>query len=496
MQREHILHRIKRICFENPGKRAVVSSTGSISFGALWRESDILARRISETRQDNEPIIVYGSKSPAMIVSFLACAKAGHEYCPIDVSMPKNRISDIMDTIGEPLVIATEAFPINTDNLINIDHKYNLSISGCQVADINEKSWINKDDTIYIIFTSGSTGKPKGVEISADNLASFAEWSGEMFPGDMPILNQAAFSFDLSVMDLYSALTTGSTLCCTDKTMQHNIIATIDYIKTCEVGYIVSTPSFVNTLLAEPSFNSENLPNLKGFRFCGEKLTERTAEAIFRAFPDISIINTYGPTECTVAVTGVEITRDMINSEHGIPIGRPKPGCQISFDNGEIIISGDTVGKGYYRNEEKTAQGFFINDESLRSYRTGDLGYEADGLLYFSGRADSQIKLNGYRIELQDIEANLEELDEISEAVVLAKRKNDAIRYLVAIVVLSDAGDVPKSKEESFDRALKIRNALSEKLPAYMIPKIVTFIDRMPLNANCKIDRKRLEELI
>ena len=90
MQREHILHRIKRICLENPGKRAVVSSTGSISFGALWRESDILARRINEIRQDNEPIIVYGSKSPAMIVSFLACAKAGHAYCPIEVSMPKN----------------------------------------------------------------------------------------------------------------------------------------------------------------------------------------------------------------------------------------------------------------------------------------------------------------------------------------------------------------------------------------------------------------------
>lgn len=221
-------------------------------------------------------------------------------------------------------------------------------------------------------------------------------------------------------------------------------------------------------------------------------------------FPSAKVINTYGPTESTVAVTSVEITREMIAGDDELPIGVPKPGSRIyvakekvgitkTRKKSEIIIAGDTVSPGYYKNPEKTEE-VFVPGASYREnsvvYRTDDEGYFAeDGMLYYSGRIDLQIKFHGYRIELGDIEKNLVSIDDVSAAAVLPKSAEGRIRHLVAFLV------APNLTGEYSDRKA-IKEQLKVKLPDYMVPKKIVFVEKMPLTDNGKIDRKKLGEML
>ena len=229
------------------------------------------------------------------------------------------------------------------------------------------------------------------------------------------------------------------------------------------------------------------MPELKSFIFCGEKLDRSTAAKLRMRFPEAAVINTYGPTESTVAVTAVEITDDMIESGKELPIGIAKPGTRISLDpeNKEIIISGDTVSKGYFRDKEKSEAVFAEDEAGERNYRTGDSGFFDGDMLYYTGRLDFQIKLHGYRIELGDIESNLMDIEGVERAVVLPTTKNGKIRYLSAYIM---AGREMEKNE--------IKKKLAEKLPEYMVPKRILFLDSMPLNNNGKVDRKALEKMI
>lgn len=489
-----LIKRLEQTCLEKGDKTAIISNGIKLSFHDLWEQSNNLAAWLQKEHDDHRPVIVYGHKSPSMLVSFLACALSGHPYCPVDVSMPYVRIQDIINTIGDPLVLANEVFEAPDCTVISRELILEKSHEKGKVTEIETED----DETMYIIFTSGSSGKPKGVEISSDNLNRFTRWSKEFFQADNDsedgnIMNQAPFSFDLSVMDTYSALVSGKTLCLLDKDRQKEVHSILSFLKEMNIGYTVSTPSFINMLLADKGFNENNYPNIKQFLFCGETLSKETAKALMTRFPKSKIINTYGPTESTVAVTSVEIKKEHLDDHHGLPIGKPKPGTYVYIENEEIIISGDTVGKGYYKDEKKTEAAFFTDNKTgMRCYRTGDKGYIEGGMLYYSGRMDNQIKLHGYRIELGDIEVNLIQVDGIEDAVVLPKKKDGQIKSLTAFVT----GSVPCQSDGDFAASKYIKSFLTEKLPHYMIPKKIKFIDEMPLTNNGKKDRKRLEELL
>ena len=195
----------------------------------------------------------------------------------------------------------------------------------------------------YIIFTSGSTGKPKGVEVTAGNLKNFVEWSAalteEKGGKKLNFLNQAPFSFDLSVMDTYTCLATGGKLACLDKTLLADMKKMFDFMKDEQVQCWVSTPSFAEMCMADPVFTGENFPHMRLFLFCGERLTVETAAKLRQKFPDARIVNTYGPTESTVAVTSQEITDEIINGSDLLPIGKPKKGTELLIRDGEIYIT-------------------------------------------------------------------------------------------------------------------------------------------------------------
>ncbi|MEG0291654.1 MAG: D-alanine--poly(phosphoribitol) ligase subunit DltA [Anaerovoracaceae bacterium] len=498
-----LLNKIEEFARQKPTQIAIHSQSGCMTYHELNAGSDKLASWIKENLgSDKRPIVIYGHKNPYMIMCFLACVKSGRAYCPIDISVPETRRNDIISAINPLVIFTTESLSSNDDRLIDIAKIYEI-ISNQSVT-ISHQDYVKPTDIFYILFTSGSTGNPKGVQITASNLSNFLNWCSSLGefekPGETQVwMNQAPFSFDLSVMDLYTCLFTGGSLWTLNKETQGNIGVLFESFAVSAICNWVSTPSFAELCLADPYFNEKLLPSLETFLFCGETLPNSTAAKLMDRFTNAKVINTYGPTESTVAVTSVLITEELTGDSSPLPVGTAKPGTTIEIHDennqplpdgkkGEIVIIGDTVSKGYFNDQERTDKAFFKSPE--QSYKTGDEGYLLDGMLYYSGRIDLQIKLHGYRIELEDIENNLLKINEIQSVAVLPKYKNNKIASLTAFVVNDD------ETKRTFSDGKNIKTQLKAFLPEYMIPKRIIFLDSLPVTANGKVDRAKLREVV
>lgn len=490
---------------------AHVYENSKLTYKELLEKSDALASYlINEYGKDNTPIAIYGHKQHEMLICFLACVKAGHAYIPMDISVPLERVKDIISASETKLIFNLANTDLENDN---IDSKslenINKIIDNNKGNEPGDKYKVQKKETFYIIYTSGSTGKPKGVQITLECLESFVSWGLKLCETNIQkgtvFMNQAPFSFDLSVMDLYLALASGSTLFSIDKSMISNLKSLFENFKVSHISIWVSTPSFAEMCLADKSFNEELLPKLNLFLFCGETLPNSCVTKLHERFSECKIINTYGPTECTVAVTSIEVTKEINDKFSPLPIGLVKGDCKIlivdEFGNersegekGEITIVGDSVSIGYYKNPKMTEKVFStrqVDGIQKRCYRTGDEGYLKDGMLYYSGRTDFQIKLNGYRIELEDIENNFRKVENIRNAAVIPIIKDDKIQYIAAAVLLNF-----KTDEKEFKIVLNIKNDLKKFIPDYMIPRKIVIRESLPMTANGKVNRKTLMEEI
>lgn len=440
---------------------------------------------------ERKPVIVYGNKQIYMKATFLACSYAGMTYVPIDISMPEERVKLIINQVNPYCIIG------------DFKSKDCKSISSKEIEDImKEKSYNNikkiymkPEDIYYIIFTSGSTGIPKGVKVTYKNLDSCVKWLKDITKIQKGVvLNQAIFSFDLSVADLYLSLISGSAHYILEDITAFNFSIIFEELKKSNATLAVMTPSFAELLLTDKSFNKELLPKLNTIIFCGEKLFNITVEKLYKRFKNIKIINSYGPTECTFAVTSIELTKDSVN-ENNIPVGRVKEGTDILIlDNeknivreneiGEILITGDSVAEGYLEVPEKNP---FITYNGQRAYLTGDLGYIKNKILYCTGRMDNQIKFKGYRIELSDIEKNFYDLNYIDKVKVISKLSNkNTVIKLVAFI---------KLKNGTNKNTIEIKRDLGKKLPDYMIPNI-KILEEFPLNNNGKTDINKLRRIV
>ena len=524
-----LLKRVKEHGLNRGDCMAYHDGQTGISYKELNAYSDRIASFLLETLPgDHSPIPVYGHKHPLMIAAFLGCVKAGHAYCPIDICMPMDRVKEIIGSLNTPLVFAIveeektaaeslkgEADPEGRSSSVRVVTLSELlSIATGDPKEYpapGEEAGLGLSDTFYMIFTSGSTGKPKGVQIPYECLNHFLDWSETLVDlpaGTEPIrfLNQAPFSFDLSVMDLYTYLAMGGTLQALDKETQNNYRLLFDRIRGADPEVWVSTPSFAELCLADPSFDGKLAPHLSRFLFCGERLANATALKLLQRFPGARVLNTYGPTESTVAVTAVEVTSEMCNEKEAIPVGRVKPGSFLRIarpdgqeaaegEKGEILILGDTVSTGYYGQEELTRKAFFeetSGSAAVRGYRTGDEGYLKDGMLFYSGRLDLQVKLHGYRIELGDIESNLLKIPNVRQACVVPSYREGKVTSLTAFIVPTELSREGK-KDERKSAAL-IKEQLRAYLPDYMIPKKFQFLETLPMTVNGKADRKKLME--
>src|SRR5207244_7396608 len=387
--------------------------------------------------------------------------KSGRPYVPLDTALPQQRIDKILATSRAALVLTPKDI---------------LEFSALQVC--SPAAAVRGDEPFYILFTSGSTGEPKGVIITLACLEHFIAWMlaeqrftelGEVF------LNQAPFSFDLSVMDLYCSLATGGTLFSVNRDLIENPKQLYRALANSGVTTWISTPSFARMCLVEQKFTEAMLPRARRFLFCGETLAPQTAAELLGRFPRAQVWNMYGPTEATVATTSIRIDDSILQKYSALPVGRAMPGTQIlvvdqnchelpANERGGIIIAGPNVSPGYIGRPDLTARAFFER-RGQRAYKTGDLGRFRDDLLFFEGRVDEQIKLSGYRIELGDVEANLRMLPAVRDAVVIPDINNDTAQSLAACVLLG-----ARNETSDFELAHSFRTTLSERLPTYVFP--------------------------
>jgi D-alanine--poly(phosphoribitol) ligase subunit 1 len=473
-----------------PERGAHVSGGSTLTYRDLEQSSEALAANLSNNLpDDHSPVAVIGHKEPELLVAFLAAVKSGHPYIPIDTSIPKARIEAIIQR-------SRASFRLTPERIIEI-----LDGKTGPVPALRPRQ-IQPEDPWYIIFTSGSTGEPKGVIITCACLESFVGWmlQEQHFSGGQEIfLNQAPFSFDLSVMDLYLSLATGGTLYSITKEDIADPRQLFVSLADSKVSVWVSTPSFAKLSLSEPTFSQDMLQRLRKFLFCGETLPPEVAASLIERFPAAEVWNTYGPTEATCATSSVQITQSILSQYSPLPVGYPKPDSRILVfkadgvearedERGEIIIAGPNVSPGYLGQPELTQKAFF-QLQGQRAYHTGDQGYFHQRLLFFDGRLDHQIKLHGYRIELGDIEANLMALPFILDAVVIPRLKDGQPDSLSAFVTLKDVNNLNKPE---LTRMLK--KELGQHLPAYMLPRKFHFLETFPMTPNGKVDRRKLAE--
>jgi len=484
-----LIERIDQRSRETPARIAHNSGKQTLTYAELTRCSNALAESLSKQLPGNHsPIAIQGHKEPEMLIAFLGAVKSGHAYIPLDTSLPSQRVKTILETAKASMLLT----PNKVNELVN------------QVKEDSSDFQIHHpalNDAWYIIFTSGSTGEPKGVVITSGCLESFINWilaEQHFADGKEVFLNQAPFSFDLSVMDLYSSLVTGGTLYSLTKDVIAEPKKLFQTLSHSEISVWVSTPSFAQFCLTEPTFSRQMIPQVNKFWFCGETLAPEVAGSLLTRFPSAEVWNTYGPTEATVATSSIRIDQDIIKRYSPLPVGRPKPDSEIHILNGgvevpagergEIVIAGPNVSAGYIHRPDLTSRAFYqINN--MRAYRTGDLGHYQDGLLFFDGRIDFQIKLHGYRIEIGDIENNLHTLPNIRDAVVIPVMKNDKADYLAAFVVLKE-----RMNKSDYEITRMLKRELNGRLPDYMIPRKFIFVEQFPMTNNGKADRHKLSE--
>ena len=496
------LEKIKKHAAEQPDAvfYESVDSEGdskNLTWGELRSKAVKLASWMDANLKTETPVVIYGHKDPYMIVCFIASLLSGRGYCPVDISVPGDRVKGIIGNLNPELILcAGEEY--ESEN--SLSYEKILEITSGE-GEISEDKNISGSDVCYIIYTSGSTGTPKGVQITGDCLDNFIHWGmtlgSGVAEGERPVfLNQAPFSFDLSVMDLYLSLYSGGKLHVLPKKIQGDMKMLMESLKESGANIWVSTPSFAEVCLSDESFNKELLPEMKRFLFCGETLPVSVVRKLHERFPGAEVVNTYGPTESTVAVTDILCTPEVCDKYDPLPVGKIKPGSELWIrgergeslpegESGEIIILGDSVSIGYRNLPEQTAKAFFEED-GIRGYRTGDKGYLKDGYLFYQGRIDLQIKLHGYRIELEDVENNLMKLSGVERAAVIPIEKEGKIVSLTAFIIPD------RMPESSFKAGQALRAEAKSFLPEYMIPKKFVFLEELPMTNNGKADRRAL----
>jgi D-alanine--poly(phosphoribitol) ligase subunit 1 len=435
----------------------------------------------------------------------IACLKIGAPYFVIDPSNPVVRVSRILDKCMPRIIFSAKEMPLDLSNhrVVVIDRENQFAALN-QTGDeaFEPKRDIAGTDPAYIMFTSGSTGFPKGAVMSHANLLNFVQWARSEFlvtPDDV-FTNVNPLYFDNSVFDFYASIMNGSSLVPFDATTMsdpYQVLRRIDQLR-CTIYF--SVPSLLMYFQTLKMITPSSFPHIRSVIFGGEGYPKTRLRELFECLhPRVELVNVYGPTECTCICSSYRVTQADFEDLDGYPpLGGPIANFSFTVlddrneaaaagEVGELYLGGPNVGLGYFNDPELTQKAFGQNPLNSRYherlYRTGDLVYlsKDDGKVRFVGRKDNQVKHQGYRIELEEIEQALCHVPGIDEAVALHTTRN-GISLIVAVVASSNSL-----------QSDAIRKEVSKLVPAYMVPGRVDVFEQLPKNANGKIDRRLLK---
>lgn len=459
-----------------PDAPAVIGADRSLSWAQLRAEAEAWAEQARQYGvAPDVPVAIYGHKQAAFFVAMVGALLIGAPFVPVDTIYPPQRLGRIVE-----IVRAAAIYDAAT-----------------QVFEPGEGAELAERGLAYVMFTSGSTGDPKGVQIGRESVGLLGDWMlGSFGLGEAPVfMNQAPFSFDLSMYEVFATLAAGGTCVLNAREQIGAAAAWMNRLAQHDVTVWVSTPSFAHQQLANRDFSPATLPTLRTFLFCGEPLPAALAKKLRQRFPDAVILNTYGPTEATVATTWIAITDAVLAAHDPLPVGHAKPACELRILDGEICIIGDHVMRGYLNRQDLNAAKLFVAEDGRRGFRTGDLGQlEADGLLFCRGRMDDQIKLNGYRIELAEIDEALHGLPGVQGGACAVLRRPDgtAVRLIGFVAGLTQA---QANQLLDQDALSGWKERLARRLPPYMVPSELVSCAALPMSNNHKIDRKKLLDI-
>lgn len=488
-----------------PQKTAVADDKGSYTYEQLKELSVHAAAALLKYVENGQPVAVYMEKRCAVLPVFLGIAMTGCFYVMLDASQPAERIRMILDTLGTNVLVAGSNKRGSLDKL-----NFQGNILPCESIlehlpteqELERLAQIRSQaidiDPLYAIFTSGSTGVPKGVIVSHRSVIDFIENFTLNFniTHEDVIGNQAPFDFDVSVKDIYSSLKCGARLQIIPKSMFSFPMKLLDYLDEYHVTTLIWAVSALCIITTLNGFDYKIPASVNKVIFSGEVMPVKHLNKWRKVYPEAMFVNVYGPTEITCNCTYYIVNREFGNDEI-LPMGKPFKNERVFLLDeqnkqifpkdmkrvGEICVSGTAVTLGYYNNREKTDAAFVqnpLNDKYNEIiYRTGDLGfYNEQGELCFASRKDFQIKHNGHRIELGEIDTAMNAMDEISRA---------------CCVYNQDENKIIAFYEGEADNK-SITHALMQKIPKFMIPEEFRKVDRMPVTKNGKIDRKVLME--
>ncbi|HYO12189.1 MAG TPA: non-ribosomal peptide synthase/polyketide synthase [Thermoanaerobaculia bacterium] len=473
---------------QSPEAKAVVAGSVPLTYEELNRRANRLAHHLRGLGLGPEERVgVCLRRTERMVVALLGVLKAGGAYVPLDPAHPRERLELILEDSGARLVIAEDAtVPSLPEGRIR---RVSLDADAEEIAresGENPAPVAGPGNLAYLIYTSGSTGRPKAVAIEHRSPVALIHWAREVFaPRDLAgTLAATSIGFDLSVFEIFVPLSWGGRV-----VLAENALALSTLSAVGEVTLINTVPSALAELV-----RAGTVPASAGvINLAGEPIPSALVEAIQALKPPRRLYNLYGPSEDTTYSTFSLLTR---GSE--APIGRPIANTRVYLLDarggpvpvgipGELFLAGEGLARGYLDRPDLTAERFVPDPFSVqpgeRLYRTGDLArFRPDGVLDFLGRADHQVKVRGFRVELGEVEAALARHPEVREAVVMARDDGDQGKRLVAYVV-------PRGVSSS-----ALRGFLQKSLPEPMVPSAFVALDALPLSPNGKLDRRALPD--
>jgi len=509
--RLHLL--LEKSADEHPERTAVVDRERSVTY----RELDSGANRVAQMLRSNgvEPgdrVGIYLDKSMEAVIGIYGVLKAGGVYVPLDARAPVARVAYIASDCGIEVLISSSKQHQQTSELANLGAPLRTIVNMAREAaagtipsvDVlnfstsEDSDRLNlggdENDLAYILYTSGSTGQPKGVMLSHLNGLAFVRW-GIAELGVRPedrLSSHAPFHFDLSIFDLFAAAGTGASVMLVPSSTSVFPVEVARFIRDQEITVWYSVPSILSLLVQHGTLEEGDLPNLRCIVFAGEVFPNKFLAQLMKTLPHVSFHNWYGPTETNVCTAyPVDTVPDALGAD--IPIGKAITGVGTLVVNedgsptakgeeGELLVRGPTVMRGYWGDAAKTASRLLddAKNPGAKLYKTGDLVVEeSDGNYRFRGRRDHQIKSRGYRIELGEIETALNAHPDVVECVVVAIPDDLISNRIEAFVVVRG--------EQNSGQLIAW---CAGRVPRYMIPEAFRFADVLPKTSTGKIDRQ------